>query len=147
MTWVSVWGTETELLYLCSIFSLSFQAYQSSLPKVLTIKQPVWCERSIKLTMPWIIVQQGMSKSHSKTGRVVIYSEISKETCNIRSEFCYIQLTTFLLTCQMHTELILYVLHCNRQNLQIYPKHSMCLKNNMLINMLISYCNGVTVIL
>lgn len=42
-----------ELLCLCGIFFLLLhQAYQSSLPKVLTLNQPVWCQRSIKLMMP-----------------------------------------------------------------------------------------------
>lgn len=49
-------------------FFLLHQAYQSSLPKVLTLKQPVWCERSFKLTMPWSAVQDRMSKS-KKTDR------------------------------------------------------------------------------
>lgn len=57
----SVWGTATELQSLCSIFFLH-QADQSSLPKVWTLKQPGWCERSIKLTTPWIVVKKGNVK-------------------------------------------------------------------------------------
>ena len=79
-----------RLLCLCSIFSFLHQAYQSSLPKVLTLKQPVWCERSIKLTTPWIVVHDGMSKSQNQTGRVEMYSGIHHKVCTsaiLRSAF------------------------------------------------------------
>lgn len=57
MSRVTVLGTAIESLQSCFasvafFFFLLHQAYQSSLPKVLTLNQPVWCQRSIKLMIP-----------------------------------------------------------------------------------------------
>lgn len=58
----------------------------------LTLKQSVWCKRSIKITMPWILVGEGTSKSQRQTGGVEPYTEISPEICNILGSESHVML-------------------------------------------------------